>query len=130
MKKILLAVSIFFILSPLAVLAQAQPATGIGSAMQVVEQTTTANNTYDTNWSLERIIGNIIYAILTLVGTIFVVFMIYAGYLWMTASGNEQKVDKSKEILRQSLIGLIVVLGAYAIAYFVISIFGSQVNIQ
>jgi uncharacterized membrane protein YbhN (UPF0104 family) len=130
MKNILSSITAFLFFLPNSVLAQTQGSTGIGTAIKVVEDTAKNNTTYDTSWKLEEVFGFIIFPILTLVGTIFVIFMIYAGYLWMTASGNEQKVDKSKEILRQSLIGLIIVFGAYAIAYFVISIFGSNVNIQ
>ena len=80
--------------------------TGIQNAFSVVE--TVASSTYS-NRNIYSILGDIVMVVLTLVGSIFVIFMIYAGYLWMTASGNEQKVDKSKEILKQSIIGLIIV---------------------
>ena len=98
---------------------------GIQSAFTVVESV--ASNSYS-NRNIYVILGDVIMVILTLVGSIFVIFMIYAGYLWMTASGNEQKVDKSKEILKQSIIGLIIVLGAYAISFFVVQIFNSQIK--
>jgi len=41
--------------------------------------------------------------------------MIYAGYLWMLARGNEQEVEKAKNIIIYAVIGLVVVLSAYAI---------------
>jgi len=40
--------------------------------------------------------------------------------LWMTSGGNEEKIEKAKKILVSSIIGLTIVLAAYAITYFVI----------
>ena len=72
--------------------------------------------------SIEVLIAQIIQAVLSLIGVIFLILMIYGGYLWMTARGNEEQVTKAKGVITASLIGIIVVLGAYAISYFVISI--------
>lgn len=66
-------------------------------------------------------IGTIITAALSLVGVIFLVLTIYGGFLWMTASGKEEQVTKAKNILTMALIGLIIVLSAYAITRFVYS---------
>jgi len=71
------------------------------------------------NGSIENVIGTIIKAALTLVGLIFLILMVYAGYLWMTARGEEEQVKKAKDIIVGSLIGLFIVLSAYAITYFV-----------
>ena len=45
--------------------------------------------------------------------------MLYGGYVWMMAKGAEDEVTKAKNIIRGALIGLIVVMSAYAISYFV-----------
>lgn len=60
-------------------------------------------------------IGTVIGAVLALIGVVFLCLIIYSGYIWMTARGNEQQVEKAKSMLRESVIGLIIVLGAYAI---------------
>ena len=73
--------------------------------------------------SLESGIGNIVFALLSLVGIIFLFLLIYGGIFWMTARGNESQVDKAKNIISNSLVGLIIVLLAYAISVFVIKIF-------
>lgn len=70
---------------------------------------------------LASVVGNVILAILTLVGLIFLVLMVYAGIRWMLAQGEEQKVTEARNLIFQSIIGLIIVLAAYAIAYFVVS---------
>jgi cytochrome bd-type quinol oxidase subunit 2 len=63
--------------------------------------------------------GTIISAFLSLLGVIFLILMLYSGYNWMIAHGDEQKVNKAKDTLRTSIIGLIIVLSSFAIYYFV-----------
>ncbi len=75
----------------------------------------------DTNpLSLAQIVGVVIQAFLSLLGIIFVVLMIYAGYNWMMAQGEEDKVVKAKDTLKRAIIGLAITVGAYAISYWVI----------
>ena len=69
--------------------------------------------------ALSEKIGKIIETILSFLGVIFLLLMIYGGYTWMTARGNEQEVEKAKSLIRNALIGLIIVLAAYAITAFV-----------
>ena len=45
--------------------------------------------------------------------------IIYAGFEWMTAQGDEKKVDKAKDTLTRAVIGLIIIIAAYSITYFV-----------
>ena len=70
---------------------------------------------------LPILIGRIIRTILGLLGIIFVVLMVYAGFLWMTARGEEEPVSKAKDIIKQAIIGVIIVFLAYAITGFVIN---------
>ncbi len=72
--------------------------------------------------SLETTIGNMINGALGFVGIIFLVLMIYAGYLWMTAAGNEEQVAKAKKLIRAAIIGIIIVTFSYAITGFVIEL--------
>lgn len=73
--------------------------------------------------NVETIAGQVVRAGLTLVGTIFFILMFYAGYLWMTARGEEQKVEKARNIILAAIIGLVIVVSAYAITIFVTSTF-------
>lgn len=90
-----------------------------------------ASGTYNTTSDINiySMVGDIILVVLSLIGVIFIILMIYAGITWMTAAGNETNIDKAKNILKQSIIGLIIVIGAYTITYFIIKIFGSQLNL-
>jgi len=69
---------------------------------------------------LAQTLGRIINIFLSILGVLFLIYTVYAGYLYLISSGNEEKVDKAKSILRGSIIGLIIVLAAYAITRFVI----------
>ncbi len=79
---------------------------------------------YDTATKTEDIISTIIQVALSFLGVIFLVLMIYGGYLWMMAKGNEEQVTKAKNLIIAAMIGLIIVLAAYAISWFVISKLG------
>lgn len=72
---------------------------------------------------IPEIIGLAIKIILIFLGVIFFLFMIHGGYIWMTAAGNEEQVGKAKKLITNALIGLIIVLAAYAITYYVTSEF-------
>lgn len=76
--------------------------------------------------TLEGGISAILTVALSFLGVIFLLMMIFGGILWMTARGNEKNVDRAKNIIFDSIIGLVIVVSAYAITYFVTSIFTSQ----
>lgn len=71
---------------------------------------------------LPDVIGEIIAQVLGLMGVIFAVLIIYSGIRWMTAAGDSGRVEKAKNILINSVIGLIITLAAYSISYAVIEI--------
>lgn len=76
--------------------------------------------------SLETGAGAIVMMVLSLLGVIFMVLIIFGGVLWMTAGGNEQRVDKAKTTITRAVIGLAVVLLAYAMSIFIVSIFAGK----
>lgn len=64
-------------------------------------------------------VGTMVGIVLSFVGVLFLILIIYAGLTWMTAAGNEQKIGKAKDIIIAATIGLIIVLSAYAITKFI-----------
>lgn len=64
---------------------------------------------------LPTIIGRFIGGALGLLGVLFVVLIIYSGFLWMTAQGNDEKVKQAKKILTNAVIGLVLIFAAYVI---------------
>lgn len=73
--------------------------------------------------TVEDIVSTIIYAFLGLLGIIFFALVIYGGFTWMTADGNEEKVKKANKIIMGSLLGLIITIAAYALSFFFINYF-------
>lgn len=57
---------------------------------------------------------------LTFLGVIFVVLIMFSGYQWMTAGGNEENVKKAKKRLTNAVIGLFIVLASWSISYFIL----------
>ncbi|MBI4135874.1 hypothetical protein HY477_04035 [Candidatus Uhrbacteria bacterium] len=68
----------------------------------------------------EVIIGQIIQGVILVIGVVFGILVIYGGYLWMTARGNEDQAKKAMEILKTAVIGFILVVAAYSITNFVV----------
>lgn len=66
-------------------------------------------------------IANIIRTAMGLLGIIAVLIILYGGFKWMTAAGSDEKVGDAKKIITAGIIGLIIIITAYAIASFVVS---------
>ncbi len=123
-KKIIaiLFVSILFLSGVSQVIAGPDIGVGAGSKDNMAQDIATKSG-YSPNvdqYTLSETIGRYIRGALSLVGTVFFVLTIYAGVLWMTAQGNGEQVEKATGILKTSIIGLIIVFGAFGITWFVL----------
>jgi len=67
----------------------------------------------------QALAGQIIGVVLSFLGIVFFVLMIVAGWRWMMAQGNEAEIEKAKQTMIAAVIGLIIVLAAYAITAFI-----------
>jgi len=68
---------------------------------------------------LKQTVINIIQWVLGILALVAAVMIIYGGFIWLTAGGNEESVEKAKKIISAAVVGLIVVLLAWAIVIFV-----------
>lgn len=73
------------------------------------------------NQDVRVTIARIIRVAMGLLGIIAVVIILIGGFTWMTAGGNEDKVGEAKKWIYSGVIGLAIILSAYAIASFVIN---------
>ncbi len=64
--------------------------------------------------------GELINIALGFLGIIAVIIILYGGFKWMTASGNDEKVSEAKRLIIAGIIGLAIILAAYAITTFVL----------
>ncbi|NCD01040.1 hypothetical protein EOL94_03035 [bacterium] len=120
-KKFLIFVIIFF--SLFFFFTNFQPVSALDVGLSEV------NNEIDLGSGDPRsIAARVINIALAFLGLIAVVLIIYAGFLWMTANGEEQKVESAKKVLRNAIIGLIIILASWGIATFVLNRLVSATN--
>ncbi len=70
---------------------------------------------------LESTVINVVQWVLGFLGLIAVIMILIGGFQWITAGGNEEKVASAKKVISAAVIGLIIVLLAWAIVIFVVS---------
>lgn len=118
-NTLLLGMLLLFLVLPVTIFAQSDIET------LLIETAGTDGAGYDTSIEPETgvatLAGKIVRAFLSLTGIIFVVYTIYGGFLWLTSGGNEERITKAKSILRNGIIGLIVIFSAAAIYVLVYS---------
>lgn len=83
-----------------------------------------------TDTTLSESIGRVIKILLSFTGVVFLALTVYAGFLWMTAGGNAEQVEKSQQIVKTATMGLIIVISCYGIVVFLLAAIGAATNTQ
>jgi len=83
---------------------------------------------YEGNVSIGGVVAIVIQILLSILGVIFVSMIVYSGFLWMMARGNEEQARKAKDIIRHALVGLIITLTAYSITYFIVRVLALSIG--
>ena len=120
-KKIIVLLLLLTFLAPLAVLAQSDIVNNLTNAAIQAGLNTSQKD-------LVVLIGQIVKIFLGFLGVIFVLLILYAGFTWMTAAGDDDKVKKARTLIVQATIGVLIVLAAYVISYYVITSIQSAVS--
>jgi len=82
------------------------------------------------NAGLINIIGNVIKILFGILGAIALVIVLYAGFLYMTSGGDQEKVTTAKKWLINGVIGLAIIFSAYSITAFLLGMFGGGGQMQ
>lgn len=107
----------------------AQPVQADESLFNTQEGMSEIGNIYGNNKTDVRIlVTKFIQVILGLLASIFLILIIYAGFRYMTAAGNQDQTKKAISQIGNAVIGLIIVLAAWAITIFVIRTISRAVN--
>ena len=114
-----------FIVSPVLAVDKGLP--GATDRLKTVEK-----GVYGTTGAkpFEEVVGGYIQGALALLGVIFLVLLVYGGYIWMIARGEEAEVTRATGIIKMAVIGLIIVLAAYAITAYVVVAMGEATGTQ
>ncbi len=127
-KKFIGFLALFFILAPVFIstpLALAQGSYDFNKDSGLDQSADTGGFTTGSDAAtVDSIVGRIIAVVLSMLGVVFMGFVIYGGIVWMTADGNEEKVKTANKIVMNSLFGLIIILSAYVLSSFLIKFFG------
>jgi hypothetical protein len=75
---------------------------------------------------LPTLAGNVLGTALSFIGVLFFALMVFGGFMWMTARGNEEQTKKALSTITAAVIGLIIVLSSYTITSFVFKSVGIQ----
>ncbi len=70
---------------------------------------------------IPNIVANLINTVLSIIGILLLVYMIYAGFLWMTAGGEGKQVEQAKTMIKNSIIGILIIGASFVIADFILS---------
>ncbi len=123
MKKFFIACAAIFL--PTAVFAQSAldqitqnliPVASVYNQPPVSGQDTTA-------WLIIRV-GAVIQVFLSILSLVMIILILYGGYLWLTARGNEQQVEEAQHTIRSAVLGALVIIASAAITSFVIGKIG------
>lgn len=62
----------------------------------------------------------LINSIMVILGIVAVGIVLLAGFKWMTAGGNDEKVTEAKKLMGAGVIGLVIILSAWGITTFIL----------
>lgn len=75
---------------------------------------------------LRETIGGVVNVILGFLGILTTLIILLGGFKWMTSQGNTDKVDEAKKLIGAGIVGLVIVLVAYAVSRFILSELAAQ----
>ncbi len=73
----------------------------------------------DGSVDLMTLIGRIINVVFGFLGVVLLGYILYAGFLWMTAAGDAKKVETARDTIRNAIIGLVIMASSFAIVTFI-----------
>jgi hypothetical protein len=108
--------------APAVALAQ-NPFDAANTSIATVRTTSGVTGTSD----VYTIAGRIINVVLGFLGIVLLGYLLYAGFLWMTSGGESDKAEQARTMITNAIIGLVIIVAAFAISSFVLS---SLVNVS
>jgi len=70
---------------------------------------------------LRETVSGVVNIVLGFLGILATLIILLGGFKWMTSQGNSDKVDEAKKMIGAGVVGLVIVLVAYAVARFVLA---------
>lgn len=89
------------------------------AADSVLSDAKTASGLGGSATSIYSSLGSLIGVLFGVLGIIFLLLVLRAGFMWMTAQGDPKAITKAKDIMIQAVVGLVILLSAYSITEYV-----------
>lgn len=91
----------------------------IGAFRGNIVETSKTGGVQNKQDDLGSMVGTIVSSLLSLLGILLVCYLVYGGYLWMTAQGSDDNIKRAKSIIRDAIIGLVIIFSSWVIASFI-----------
>lgn len=69
---------------------------------------------------LPSLLGTGISVFLGILGLFFLILVVWAGFMYLNSKGDKEKAKKAMDMLINAVIGMVIIIAAYAIANFVL----------
>jgi cbb3-type cytochrome oxidase subunit 3 len=86
--------------------------------------------TINTTVKIEQYTGIVIKALFSILGVIFLGIVIYAGLVWILSQGKNEEITRAREMIIWAVVGLAIVLAAYALTDFVVGKLADQTLVK
>lgn len=113
------AIGLLLVISSMSIVSFISTALSGATGSRSLVMFFSANDVGLANASAEAIVARVAEGILGILSLVAVVLVIYGGVLWMTAGGEEDKVDRAKKIIRNAFIGLLLLVSAVGITNYI-----------
>lgn len=114
-----LALSLFYLFALSAAAKITDWKKPLGNVEAGTPYSTASEGSFDAT-NVAEFIGKIIW-MGPFLGVPFMIQIVLAGYEWMTAAGDAKKVDEAKKRITNATIGLVLFIGLYVMAVFIIN---------
>lgn len=122
MNRIRTSIASFFLVTgllatPVLTFAQITPG---NSGLQAAAKGSGLDGGCSSAGCINDVIGRVINVLLGFLGIVLLCLFLYAGFVWMTAGGDEDKVKTAKKLILNAVVGYFIVGGAYALTSYVL----------
>lgn len=101
---------------PVSVVAVVTDGAGSVTTDGAGSQSVTLINPLNSGTSLESFLLNILDFVIRIGTVVVILMMVYVGFKFVTAQGNDTKISEAKTMLLWTVVGALILLGAKAIA--------------
>lgn len=82
------------------------------------------------NTNIVTIVLRILRVLIGLLGIVVLILFLYAGFMWMTSAGQEDRIATAKKTMINATIGLLIIFSSFIIVQFIINALSDAIGTQ